>query len=851
MEVTVLDEILFDQEFKVIENQIRKQYDINTRAFILNRDVVKLISLLGDEKIDKMGSTLIPNLLLGELSLCADKWDGYSESSQVSEIVTNSSLNKKSRVIQKDFLEAEIKKKYKSIILCPPFGERTEYGRSEVAYIEKCLNVLDKGGRMVVLVPQNITSAHAFKSIRERIIRSFSLDAVITVKRISRATGVECSLIVIENGNQKSSIYMTLGGKNAIDTYNDYRNGVGGFYVDASDVYDRFDASYFDPQYKEIRNLVQNRDTVKLGELADVFTGCIIPPQERKEFGEYLVIKPQYIYGREVNLGNERKVFCSKEHLKSDPRGQKCLLKNGDVLISTTGEINWAIYSGDDDFAIANQHVAIIRGRKNSEKWLRLFFTTNTGIEYLESQLKFFSHCGVFNHISTRSLVDMAVPDLKMMKVADNVMRGRDLEAKVTALFRDLGWDVREQYGDDRLRYDIALFFNGKLKGIVEVKSYNSKQIRNNHLLASQLERYKENVNGASLYLFVNDEIFEYIDGKLEQLTELPRPDRRDTKKKTKKYSEEIITDEVLKIEKSSLEETSLTDKLLFELVTRDKEIMLSLNRIEGKVDNIVAKIEQLSKQISGYQSLVEKQLDMAVTPEEEERIIHAFSEECAERMIGEFNAKIINREYSVELQKLVLSFEKSAWEKMEESSRTFLVSSKLIFNNLIGLHDIVDYSGVCLLITKALEVEMAKRFCKNFLTYLKNKYPGKVNYSQFPTGLLDRYGKPIKPKHFTLGSVAYVLCYLKADEITEEQSENNKNKLLEYSKEKLFSGKSDDEIIGILSDYAESVEEIKNDYRNPSAHTNELKRVDAEQCFALVIDVEKLMKKMLDSFDE
>lgn len=37
----------------------------------------------------------------------------------------------------------------------------------------------------------------------------------------------------------------------------------------------------------------------------------------------------------------------------------------------------------------------------------------------------------------------------------------------------------------------------------------------------------------------------------------------------------------------------------------------------------------------------------------------------------------------------------------------------------------------------------------------------------------------------------------------------------------------------------------------NPkAAHTNELKRVNAEQCFELVLDVEKLLKRILDSFD-
>ena len=67
--------------------------------------------------------------------------------------------------------------------------------------------------------------------------------------------------------------------------------------------------------------------------------------------------------------------------------------------------------------------------------------------------------------------------------------------------------------------------------------------------------------------------------------------------------------------------------------------------------------------------------------------------------------------------------------------------------------------------------------------------------------------------------------------------------------KETLFTEKTDEAINEILHDYAKSVEEVKKDYRNPSAHTNKIHRVDAERCFALVVDVEKLLK--LDSFDE
>ena len=245
------------------------------------------------------------------------------------------------------------------------------------------------------------------------------------------------------------------------------------------------------------------------------------------------------------------------------------------------------------------------------------------------------------------------------------------------------------------------------------------------------------------------------------------------------------------------------------------------------------------------------------LTRREKERILHAFSEECVERIKREIDTNNASREYNTELQKLIHTFGQNTWEKMEDSSRSFLVSSKIAFNNLINIENNVDYSGVCLLVTKALEVEMSKRFGKNFLAYLKGKYRGKENYYQFPTALLNTYydenntphKKPIRPKDFTLGKLPYVMCLFYTNGITDEQKENYRQKLIEYAKEKLFNEKTDEEILEILKDFAEAIEEVKKDYRNPSAHTNQVKRIDAEECFNLVIDVEKLLKRILDSF--
>ena len=72
---------------------------------------------------------------------------------------------------------------------------------------------------------------------------------------------------------------------------------------------------------------------------------------------------------------------------------------------------------------------------------------------------------------------------------------------------------------------------------------------------------------------------------------------------------------------------------------------------------------------------------------------------------------------------------------------------------------------------------------------------------------------------------------------------------MVEFAKAKLLTDMSDEEILDTLAEYGEEMAIITNEYRNKAAHTNELKRVNAEMCFDMVLDVEKLLKRMMDSF--
>lgn len=274
-----------------------------------------------------------------------------------------------------------------------------------------------------------------------------------------------------------------------------------------------------------------------------------------------------------------------------------------------------------------------------------------------------------------------------------------------------------------------------------------------------------------------------------------------------------------------------------------------STKTLSAKIDNMTTILENLVHQINSYQALVQNQIDLAVTEEEIERIVQAYTNTCVDKIVDEIDSKYSTKTYEAEEEKLRVSLGEAAWNKLSEESQKFLVSAKVTYNYLINIKSAIDYSGVCLLVTKALEVEMKKRFYTDYVAYLKNTYPGRRNYNKFPAALLNQYGQPIRAKDFTLGRVAFTLCAKFGNNATEQEKDHDRDILIEFSKSALFIGKSDEKILDMLESYGEDIADITDEYRNKAAHTNELKRVNAELCFNLVLDVEKLLKRMLDSF--
>lgn len=279
-------------------------------------------------------------------------------------------------------------------------------------------------------------------------------------------------------------------------------------------------------------------------------------------------------------------------------------------------------------------------------------------------------------------------------------------------------------------------------------------------------------------------------------------------------------------------------------------DVKKGIARIEMKVDKMAEQLSAIYDSVVNYQALLERQISIATSDDEIDRIIKAYSDEVSAQISREVNEQVAIQEFEIEQKRLQESLSETVWERLDESSKEFLTTAKITYNYYGRINSAVDYSGVCLLVTKAIEVEMNNRFCRDYLAFLKEKYPGKNNQRNYPRVMRNKYGRPLKTKDFTLGSLVYVLGVRFDEALSEADQKVITDEIMDFCRTKIMVGKDDSYIEDALERIADDIETIRKDYRNPSAHTNQLQKVNARECFDLVLDVEKLLKNIIDLLD-
>ena len=197
----------------------------------------------------------------------------------------------------------------------------------------------------------------------------------------------------------------------------------------------------------------------------------------------------------------------------------------------------------------------------------------------------------------------------------------------------------------------------------------------------------------------------------------------------------------------------------------------------------------------------------------------------------------------------LIGELTEEVWEKIDDKSKAFLITAKSSYESMIKLKDseTFDYSGVCLLVTKALEVETTKRFFLSYKDYLTREYS---SISCWPEALRKRkQGKitenVIDDNEFTLGTVVPSIG-LKREYDTEgniiaytEANVKTKNEFIDYAKKDLFKFSDCRRVEMEIDKDIHFIEKVRLDYRNPAAHRDRMTITSAKECLEYVIDVQ------------
>lgn len=276
--------------------------------------------------------------------------------------------------------------------------------------------------------------------------------------------------------------------------------------------------------------------------------------------------------------------------------------------------------------------------------------------------------------------------------------------------------------------------------------------------------------------------------------------------------------------------------KMLSRKIDYQTQLLASVGVTSDLIDKEFNRIEELRKALS------------AGFYDAENRVVEAIMaqfETAVAESVAKLTEKIITVENKERYEDILKDFlSEKVWNMLANDSRNFLITAKMNYETFIKMEEgeSLDYSGVCLLLSKVLDIEMARRLYEKYIEYLQEHHL----LSEWPKALRNKKGTSmIKRKDFTLGTVVYVIGCNKYGVIEDEKAFEM---FKEFAKKELYVQEiSREQCQQKIKNLVECVEKVRVDYRNPAAHRNSLDVVSAKACMDYMIKTYKKLKEILE----
>lgn len=257
-------------------------------------------------------------------------------------------------------------------------------------------------------------------------------------------------------------------------------------------------------------------------------------------------------------------------------------------------------------------------------------------------------------------------------------------------------------------------------------------------------------------------------------------------------------------------------------------DINSGIERLSGEIHDAFEKISGLIAELGKLQQETSNKISRcSMNENEEERIYHEFSNTLMKKIDETVQAKQDVR-YNIEKDNLIAVFGKSNWNKLSPESIEYLITSRIIFNNMLPYEKQIDFSPACIPLTKALERETFIHLFDEFKTFCRQR---KIPMESWPHGL-TYYNRnkgayyELKDDKFSLGSVPYIIG-VKEDNSRPRSKISCRDICIQYWKESLFRKDllmDDFSLNKYLGKFGDDIEFITKRYRNRAAHKDEIK---------------------------
>ena len=280
-------------------------------------------------------------------------------------------------------------------------------------------------------------------------------------------------------------------------------------------------------------------------------------------------------------------------------------------------------------------------------------------------------------------------------------------------------------------------------------------------------------------------------------------------------------------------------------LAERDFEISI-LKSVAVSAGADISGLETGISKITKMKQEYAEKFDQTTDANEQEKLEAAFQNEVSEMLVAITSDMLTITKRDQYEKTMIEQLGETVWnDRLSERSRTYLVSAMTTFDSMKKLsdHNALDYSGVCLQVTKVLDEEMAVRFYTLYKRYLYRH----CLLDNWPQAMKSRYGdEPLPENEFTIGSIARVIGIGANGRIYDSSAYTL---VQNYAKESLYKeGLSEQEIRRHLLEIVECAEKTRKDYRNPAAHRESMPYISAKECIDYLIEQTKMLKLILQN---